>query len=194
MAFILTAMEAAIRSLGPYRVADYDALPAYPRHELVYGKLVVMPSPNLLHQAVAVQLLRHLRHCARRTRGWVAIAPADVVLADHSVVQPDLYYVASDRKDMPLHGRREGAPDLVVEVLSPSTSRHDRGVKLDLYASSGVRECWIVDPQARSFDFLVNEGGRFRAASPVEGIFISTVPGIQIEPAEFWRELDEELA
>ena len=69
----------------------------------------------------------------------------DVRLADHSVVQPDLIYVSRERSSV-LHERIRGAPDLVVEILSPSTARRDLGEKLRLYAESDIREYWIVDP------------------------------------------------
>jgi Uma2 family endonuclease len=189
-----TGLPASRRTLGPYRLADYDRLPEQPRHELLEGRLVLMPSPSLRHQAVVLFLWKYLQRTTRKGRGWVVAAPADVVLAEHTVVQPDIYYVSSDRKDMPLDGRRVGAPDLVVEVLSPGTAERDRGLKARLYAETGVREYWIVDPAERAFEFLANDGGVFRPALPVDRAFVSTVPGVRIDPAEFWQELDDELS
>jgi Uma2 family endonuclease len=180
--------------LGPFRLADYDRLPRQPRHELLFGNLIVAPSPTVRHQVIALFLWRHLQRSTKNTRGWVCAAPADVILAEHSVVQPDIYYVAADRKDMPLDGRMKGAPDLIVEVLSPGTAVRDRHVKLNLYAQAGVREYWLVDPQTRAFDFLLNDGGCFRSVLPQADEYRSTVAGIHIDVRRFWQELDAELA
>jgi Uma2 family endonuclease len=108
-----------------------------------------------------------LHEVAERTGGAVAIAPLDVTLADHSVVQPDVIYVSASRLEI-VGDRIEGAPDLLVEVLSPGTSRRDRNEKLKLYAESGVREYWIVDAVERQIEFLVNDSGTFHVALPVD--------------------------
>ncbi len=176
--------------LGPYRREDYDALPDQPRCELLYGRLYVTPSPTPWHQMVAFYLCRHLESIAEAAGGFAFIAPLDTVLADHSVVQPDVIYVSATRLDV-LGKRIEGAPDLVVEVLSPGSARHDRGGKLRLYAEAGVREYWIVDPETRHVEFLVNEDGRFVVALPDAGVYRSEqIPEIQLDVAEFWREAE----
>jgi Uma2 family endonuclease len=85
----------------------------------------------------------------------------------------------------------EGAPDLVVEVLSPGTGRRDRGEKLRLYAESGVREYWLFDPALRQVDFLVNRAGRFEVALAVDGRYRSeTLPGVAFDLAAFWAEVE----
>ncbi len=153
-----------------------------------------MPSPTVWHQMVALFLWRYLQRRTKNTRGWVCAAPADVILGEHPVVQPDVYYVAADRKDMPRGGRLNGAPDLIAEILSPSTAARDRRDKLSLYAQAGVREYWLVDPRTRTFDFLLNDGGSFRSVVPQAGEYRSTLAGIQIDIPSFWQELDTELA
>ncbi|MBV8199534.1 MAG: Uma2 family endonuclease [Acidobacteria bacterium] len=184
---------AALPRLGPYRVRDYDRLPDYPRHELVFGRLYVTPSPFPRHQITVQTLFRHLDRIAEAAGGILFEAPLDVVLADHSVVQPDLVYVSAAR--LALIGKRvEGVPDLVVEVLSAGTARFDRGKKLELYALSGIQEVWIVDHLARQIDFLVSEAGRFAAASPVAGRYQSSkLPEIHLHLSRFWRQVEATL-
>src|ERR1700719_4270953 len=95
--------------LGPYRRRDYDALPDEPRCELVLGRLYMSLSPTLLHQTVAQELWRHLRGIAEASGGRAYVAPLDVALADHSVVQPDVIYVSARRIEI-LRRWIEGAP------------------------------------------------------------------------------------
>jgi Uma2 family endonuclease len=176
--------------LGPYRREDYDALPDQPRCELLYGRLYVMPSPTPRHQLVALFLWRHLESIAEGAGGFACSAPLDTVLADHSVVQPDVIYVSATRLAV-LGQRIEGAPDLVIEVLSPGSARHDRGGKLRLYAEAGVCEYWIVDPQTQHVEFLVNDDGRFAVSLPEAGVYRSQqVPEIHLDVAEFWRQVE----
>src|ERR1700709_361602 len=101
--------------LGPYRRGDYEALPDEPRCELIFGRFYLSPSPSLLHQSVLILLLKLLDGIAMETGGRMFVAPLDVHLADHSVVQPDLLYVSAARRQI-LHERVEGAPDLVIEI------------------------------------------------------------------------------
>ena len=137
--------------LGPYRRRDYEALPDEPRCELIFGRIYVSPSRSPLHQAILLALAHALETAAFETGGLPFVAPLDTFLADHSVVQPDVLYISAARRGI-LQERIEGAPDLLVEVLSPGTARRDRGEKLLLYAQSGVREYWIVDWQRRQVE------------------------------------------
>jgi Uma2 family endonuclease len=177
--------------LGPYREADYVALPDEPRCELLYGRFVLMTSPVVRHQEVLIRLARLLLDFADRNRGRAIIAPMDVRLADHSVVQPDLIYVSSERSSV-IHARIRGAPDLLVEVLSPTTARRDLGEKLRLYAESDLREYWVVDPVGGTFEFLVNDGGAFRVRLADSEIYRSeAIPGLEIDLDAFWRSIPD---
>jgi len=179
--------------LGPYRRRDYEALPDEPRCELIFGRIYVSPSRSPLHQAILLALAHALETAAFETGGLLFVAPLDTFLADHSVVQPDVLYISAARRGI-LQERIEGAPDLLVEVLSPGTARRDRGEKLLLYAQSGVREYWIVDPQERQIEFLINEEGRFVVALPAAGEYRSqALPEVQLDIAAFWREVDRRL-
>jgi Uma2 family endonuclease len=173
--------------LGPYRDSDYLRLPDEPRCELLYGRLLVTPAPTARHQHVVARVLRILLDCADRHGDQALAAPIDVVLANHSVVQPDVIYVTRARASI-VRESVEGAPDLVVEVLSPGTARRDLGEKLRLYADAGVAEYWIVDPGLETFELLVNAGDGFRV-SPLDGpIFRSTaIRGLELDLEAFWR-------
>lgn len=172
---------------GPYREADYLALPDEPRCELLYGSLFVTPAPTSRHQEVAARLARLLFACADRHGDRALYAPLDVALADHSVVQPDLVYVRAARAAI-VKARIEGAPDLVIEVLSQSTARRDLGEKLRLYAESGVAEYWLVDPEAETFEFLVLREGTYSLRLPADGTFHSlAIEGLTVDLEAFWK-------
>ncbi|MEM9186200.1 MAG: Uma2 family endonuclease [Planctomycetota bacterium] len=178
---------------GPYTAADYWRLPEGEPVELIQGRLVMSPAPISLHQFVVRQLSRWLESAEESAGGVVYISPIDVVLDDQNIVQPDLIYLAKDRLDQ-IGDRIEGAPSLVIEVLSPSTANRDRQQKLQLYARHSVPEYWMVDPDARTLEFLVNDEGRFVVATPTDGVYTSAVtPELVVDPAEFWAEADRRL-
>ncbi len=180
--------------LGPYRRQDYNALPDQPRCELLFGRLYVMSSPTLVHQAMIIVLARHFDDIAQASGGLAYAAPLDVELADHSIVQPDVIYLSAERLGVARPHRMIGAPDLLVEILSPATARRDRGEKLMLYAESGIREYWIADAKLRQIEFLINEGGRFVVALPVDGTYRSQVlPEIHLDVIDLWRRVETRL-
>ncbi|HUF57452.1 MAG TPA: Uma2 family endonuclease, partial [Thermohalobaculum sp.] len=165
----------------------YLALPDEPRCELLYGRLQLMAAPTVRHQDVVGRIFRVLLDLADHSGGRTVVSPVDVVLADHSIVQPDVIYVSRERSSI-VRSRVEGAPDLVVEILSPGTARHDLGEKLRLYAESGVAEYWIVDPGLETFEFLERDGDSFRLRLPEGGVYRSiAVAGLELDLEAFWR-------
>ncbi|HEY0969719.1 MAG TPA: Uma2 family endonuclease [Gemmatimonadales bacterium] len=120
------------------------------RYEVVDGELLVSPGPSWQHQAASRVLFRTLdRFLAGRAVGEVMYAPADVVFADDSMVEPDLFVVPLVDGRVPRSWEEVGRLLLAVEILSPSTARADRQVKRRLYQREGVPEYWIVDVDAR---------------------------------------------
>ncbi len=177
--------------LGPYRLADYEAWPEEERCELLFGRLYKSPSPSPRHQLAVLLLWRRLHELARATGGLALAAPIDVVLAEHSVVQPDVVYVSAPRLGIVGDQRIQGPPDLVVEVLSPGSARRDRDEKLLLYGEAGVREYWLVDPAERQIEILVADRGEFRVQVPVGGDYRSRVtPELRLDLFDFWQELE----
>ena len=180
-------------SLGSYRLADYDRLPDEPRCELLFGRFYLSPGPSLLHQLLAFLLGQKLDGIAMRAGGLSISVPVHVVLAPHSVVQPDLVYLSAACSAR-AGARIEGTPDLVVEILSPGTARRDRGEKLALYAAAGVLEYWIVDPVERQIEFLVCREGRFTVALPSGREYRSqALPEVRLDLEELWSQLEERL-
>jgi Uma2 family endonuclease len=126
---------------------DYCVLPQdFNRHEIIEGDHIVTPSPTPRHQRVLVNLQFFLdSHIRSRDLGTLLIAPMDVLFAPTSVVQPDLLFIRKDRLHIITEANVQGAPDLVVEILSPSTAAIDKGGKMGLYAKYGVFHYWILD-------------------------------------------------
>jgi Uma2 family endonuclease len=117
------------------------------RHELIDGDHQVTPAPTPRHQLVLQNLFFSLEaHNRRHTLGRLAFAPLDLVLSPADVVQPDLIFIGRRRRDRVTDTHVDGAPDLVVEVLSESTRRRDEITKRHLYERFGVSEYWLVDP------------------------------------------------
>lgn len=178
--------------LGPYRRRDHAGLPDEPRCELILGRFYVSPSPSLLHQVVLAVLLESLRASARSVGALALPAPLDVHLADHSIVQPDILYLSAGRRHLAREWV-EGAPDLLVEILSRGSVRRDRGEKLDLYARSGVLEYWIVDPVESQIEFLVLQGESYEVVVP-RGVYRSrSLPEVSLDLEETWRAVAAEL-
>ena len=140
---------------------DYRTAPPDKRYELLDGELLLTPAPNLKHQRLQFRLGSRLgRFIEEHALGEFFFAPCDVVLSDTDVVQPDLLFVSNERNHLLLGGDNvRGAPDLVVEILSPATAERDRGYKRALYAKHGANEYWLVDPVAETVSILRPRGG-----------------------------------
>jgi len=123
------------------------------RHEVIAGELFVTPAPTLRHQAIVTTLTRLLDGFVEdHGLGHVFTGPVDVLFAEGDYLEPDLVFVRRGREAVMGDRGIEGPPDLVVEVLSPSTEGRDRGLKLERYGHYGVREYWIVDPERRTVE------------------------------------------
>jgi Uma2 family endonuclease len=188
---ILTAAPLVLREgLGPYRRGDYEELPDRTALELLLGRMYARAQPSIGHQILLDCAWHQLRAVAAATGGRSYRGPVDLALAEHSVVKPDLFYLSRSQRDL-LVDHQEGAPDLIVEVLSPETARQDRREKVALYASCGVREYWLVDPEVWLIDLLVNEAGRFVVTLPSAGRHQSpAIAGVTLDLAAFWRDVE----
>ena len=180
---------AGVRVVLTYR--DYAALPNDGRrHEIYDGELSVTPAPSPWHQDVVLNLATLLRaHVAELGLGKVFVAPIDVILSDTSVVQPDVVYVATDRLALITRLGIEGAPTLVVEVLSPSTTVSDRHTKMQLYARHGIPWYWLVDPDARTAEVYRLERGVYELAARVAGdqpLCAAPFPDLTMAPEALW--------
>ncbi|MGN6104795.1 MAG: Uma2 family endonuclease [Kofleriaceae bacterium] len=143
------------------KVWTYDDLvalgdPAHgERYEIFDGELVVSPAPSLWHQEVLKRLFLRFHAELEATRlARVYFAPLDVILSPTRVVEPDLLIVRTERQHILANRGVTAAPDLVVEIVSPSNSQHDRVRKRRFYAGNSIREYWVVDPEDHTIEVL----------------------------------------
>ncbi len=139
-----------------FTYSDYLLLPEDKRYEILDGDLCRVPAPTTRHQRVGLNLKLALHKYVReKDLGLILDAPCDVVLSPENVVQPDILFVGKERNAVIGDANIQGAPDIVVEILSESTRRKDLEVKRKVYAAFGVPEYWIVDPEAQTVEVLV---------------------------------------
>ena len=177
---------------GKWTYEDYARLPEDGnRYEVLDGELYVSPSPRTRHQAVSRNLVSLLHvYVSQHGLGEVYSAPIDVIFAPRMVAVPDIVFVAATRKSIITGRAIEGAPDLSVEILSPSSVRQDRVVKAVLYARHGVRHYWIADPEACSLETFVLAGQRYRSTGTYHGaskLRTEPFPDLEIDLALVWR-------
>jgi Uma2 family endonuclease len=139
---------------GELTVADYlKTGEGPPWFELIEGRLVLDPSTTSDHQSVARELVLALGiYLKKNPIGTLFFAPLDVYLDARNVFQPDIAVILNSRRDIITQRGLRGAPDIAIEILSPSNHRLDRGPKRIVYAQAGVRELWIVDPESRTIE------------------------------------------
>ena len=156
--------------------ADYCLIPGDGmKHEIIDGVHFVSPAPRYIHQQIVMNVARILDTWVQEHRlGIVLPAPFDILLSDHDVVQPDVLYISDENRGILNEKNAQGAPDLLIEILSPSHPTYDYQLKLSLYQQSGVKEYWIIDPELEEIwihrlqgeryghaILLRNEGGTF---------------------------------
>jgi len=170
--------------------SDYAALPDDGRrYELHRGKLSAIPTPGTRHQRALIALgSRIYGHVRSRGLGTVFLAPTDCILSNVTVVQPDILYIATDRLTIISERAIEGAPTLVVEVLSPSTAHLDRDRKMKLYAEHGVPYYWIVDPESHSVEAYALTGAAYAPAARLtsEPAALPPLSDLTLDPASIW--------
>ncbi|MEI7902116.1 MAG: Uma2 family endonuclease, partial [bacterium] len=145
-----------------YTYADYLTWPDEPRQEIINGVSYAMASPTVRHQELSVCLTLAMGPFFKGKMCRLFVAPLDVVLSEDTVVQPDLLVVCDPKKITGACVR--GAPDLVTEILSPSSASYDRLLKFKRYADAGVKEYWLVSPELALIEIFTLDGGSFRLA------------------------------
>jgi|SRR5579863_445203 len=157
------------------------------RYELIEGELLVSAAPNVEHQRKAGNLFAELRSFVRQhDLGEVFIAPCDVVLDPSTVLEPDILFVSKARRSIVKAASIEGAPDLVIEILSDSSRLIDRFVKRDRYAQFGVEEYWLLEPFEPRLEVLRLEQGKYKVVGvfgPGDVIESPTFPGLRLPVA-----------
>ena len=163
---------------------DYANMEGDERYELHDGELILVGSPNEDHQIASMKIgYRMFSFVEENDLGQVFSAPYDVLFSDTQVVQPDILFVSNEREHIRTPANIQGSPDLIVEVLSPSSVRRDWSYKRDLYASYGVREYWIVDPVHRIVSVMLLQDEELKivgAYTEGDTVTSSTLEGFSI--------------
>lgn len=175
-----------------FTVADYKAMPeGPPYYQLVEGELIMAPSPNSFHQDIALNVAFLLRHyVVKRRLGKVYIAPLDVYLSDVDVFQPDVFFLSNQNLHLQKADGVHGAPDLVVEIVSPSNGALEKKRKRSIYAQHGVKEEWLIEPtleQIHRYDFTVDTAKPVRIIDSDESFETALLPGLVISAVEVFR-------
>ena len=169
---------------------EFAALPEGPPYfQLVEGELFFMATPSLQHQDIVLNLAfaikAHLR--THPATGRVVVAPSDVRLDDQNVFEPDIYFVSRERLNILTKQGASGAPDLIVEVLSPSTLRLDRREKRPVYFRAGVRELWFVLPDRQTIEVHLPEAeDPARTLAIGDTLTTELLPGWSVPVAELF--------
>ena len=172
---------------------DYLDIPEEPgcRFEILEGMLIKEPSPSVIHQRASRKLQRILEDYFAEVdpEGEIFDAPLDVTPLDFNVVQPDLFYVSGEQKLMVKDTRIDGAPALVVEVISPSSGRKDRLQKMGIYQKFQVQHYWLVDPQEKTLECFAWRDGVYAVVT--SGMDEDTLehpnfPGLSIALKSLW--------
>jgi Uma2 family endonuclease len=178
--------------IGLKQILDYDDYAAIPadgkRYELLEGEVYVTPAPSPRHQWVSKKLQRQLEdYFEERGIGRVFNAPIDVILTIHDIVQPDLV-VVTDPTQISARGI-EGAPTLLAEVLSPSTTVYDRTTKSRRYGAFRIPHLWFVDPNGRRLECFRFDGTNWQAILDGEGDQVLAHPdwpGLTVRLGDLW--------
>ncbi len=172
-------------------VEDYRATPEGTRYQLVAGDLIMAPAPNLYHQDIAGRFYNLVSNfLSRKPVGRVFTAPCDVYLSEHDVVQPDVLFVATANFGILAEDGVHGAPDLVIEVLSPATALLDKKSKRRIYARAGVKELWLVDPlllQIQRYDFARDPAKPVQLIEENETLATPLLPGLTVVAADVFK-------
>lgn len=155
-------MATATTEKKKYTYADYLKTPDDQRYELIEGVLIMTPSPVTRHQRISRKILIALdKYVTENDLGEVFDAPLDVFLDNENIVQPDILFISKERLDIIGEKNIQGAPDLVIEIISESTAYRDLVQKKKLYARFGVKEYWIVIPEESSIEVYTLKDNAF---------------------------------
>jgi len=188
-----------VTAAHPDRRLTYDDFLLFPegdglRHEIIDGVHYVTAAPNLRHQDLVGRL--HLAIgsflASHPGVGRVFLSPVDVVFTIHDVVEPDLVFVAGDQSNILTEANIQGAPAIVVEVLSRSTRARDERIKKELFDRGGVREYWMIDPDRLRVIVHLREADAFHACAPLSAadhavLSSPLLPGLSLDISELFR-------
>ncbi len=166
--------------------SDYVNLPDdHNRYEMLEGELLMTPSPVTIHQQVSRELGFHMISFVKKNNlGEVFIAPLDVKFSETNVTEPDLLFVPKENKEIIKEENIQGAPDLIVEILSPYSSEIDKGKKKDIYQKFGVKEYWIIEPTQQWIEIFILQDDKYKLHQQIEKsgkIFSEVLKGFDLD-------------
>ena len=178
-----------------YTYSDYAELPEGAPYQLIGGRLIMVPAPVPKHQAISRRIgFSLLKITEEFELGEVFYAPIDVYFSEADTFQPDIIFIAKHRRHIIGDKKIEGAPDLVVEILSPTTAAYDRNQKKAIYERHGVKEYWIVDPEEKRVELYVNRSDHFHLEkeATAKGEFRSVlIPDFIILPEKVFQPIGD---
>ena len=185
------------RTKTKFTYEDYAKTPEGERCELLDGELIMAAAPNMAHQHTQTNLGGEFYVFVRdNDLGSVYFSPTDVYLSDTDVVQPDLVFFSKGRSHIRTGKNICDAPDIVVEILSPSTSAYDWGYKRDLYARHGVNEYWLADPYARQIIVMLLKDGGYEIVGAYrddDTLRSPTLEGFELDMNKIFDEVFDEI-
>jgi len=187
-AVAMKVKDAAVSYLAKrkrYTYQDYLNLPDDgKRYEVINGELVMVAAPNTIHQNIIIKIIYELENFLRQSKiGKIFCAPTDIKFSETEVVQPDIFFISKERFYIITENNINDAPDLIIEILSPSTAYYDLLEKKELYEQFGVKEYWIVDPNKHRVDVFLIEDNQYKLNQRVimEGsVKSSVIKGFEI--------------
>jgi Uma2 family endonuclease len=181
-------MSTDFTSSGKLGYSDYVCFPDDGRrHEIIDGEHYMNPAPSTYHQTVSKRLQYQLyTQIELRGLGVLFDAPVDVQLSDHDIVQPDLVIVLNSKKTIITPTKIKGIPDLIVEIISPSSAENDRKLKKHRYEKAGVPEYWIVDPSEHLLEQWILQGAQYGLQPTSDEVRPSIVDGVTVRLIEVW--------
>ena len=188
-----TAELSTKSTVDGYTYKDYLLIDDNKRYEVIRGGLIMVPAPFTIHQRILENLGFIISKCVReKDSGKVFYAPTDVVLSEDIVVQPDILFISKERLDIIKEAAIMGSPDLIVEIISPSSASYDTVEKRDIYEEYGVKEYWLVFPQEKAIEVLSLEDGVYRelCKGRKTGIVMSKIiAGLEVDLKEVFESL-----
>jgi Uma2 family endonuclease len=180
---------------GRYTYADYLEWEGPQRYQLFNGEAFQMASPSVIHQGILMELSIQFGSWLRGKPCQVFASPLDVRLfpkednSDDTVLQPDLLVVCDKNKIV--KGSVNGAPDLIIEIMSPSNTRRELFLKFQYYLEAGVREYWVIEPEEKKVQVHIYERGRYISAIYKDSarISVSVLPGLEIALDDIWARI-----
>ena len=177
---------------NPFTYDDYIVLPDDgKRYEIIEGDVSLTPASSTRHQEVQIRLSSALFfHVDRHSLGRVFSSPIDLVLSMVDVVQPDVLFVARDREHIIAKKNIVGIPNLIAEILSPSSTSRDQKEKPNLYQRYGLPEYWIVDPDSQTVEVYLSAANRLEKVETLkagEKLRSRQIPGLVLEWSEIFK-------